>query len=86
MSAVNSDRHGNVKAGNGASGSYVKIGAVRYYGFSTAITANSTTCEGADGELAPAGSRATTTHETGRDKSFYSDGAKWQVEIDGIDT
>jgi hypothetical protein len=73
--SVQSDKNGNVTT-DGASGSYVQVGAVRHYGFNTAITENVTVTS------APAGSRATTTHATGRTKSFYSDGAKWQLELD----
>lgn len=69
--SVQSDKDGNV-IGDGVSGAYVMIGAVRHYGFNTAITADVTTT------TAPAGSRAETTHATGRGKIFYSDGSKWQ--------
>lgn len=58
--------------GPGVTGTYVDFGAVRIYGFSTAITANSTST------AAPAGSIAFTTHATGRGRLFYSDGSKWQ--------
>ena len=75
MGALATDLNGNV-TGTGTSGGYVMIGAVRHYGFDTAITENVTTTS------APAGSRATTTHATGRTKSFYSDGSKWQLEVD----
>jgi hypothetical protein len=71
MSQVASDKSGNVNT-NGQSGTYVQIGAVRHYGFDTAITANVTAT------TAPAGSRAETTNATGRGKIFYSDGTKWQ--------
>ena len=71
--SVNSDKDGNVKT-DAVSGAYVEIGAVRFYGFSTAITANVTTTS------APAGSIGRTTHATGRGKAFYSDGTKWQFE------
>jgi hypothetical protein len=54
------------------SGSYTTFGAVRIYGFSTAITANTTTTS------PPAGSIAFTTNATGRGRVFYSDGTKWQ--------
>lgn len=69
--SVQTDKDGNVTHPN-ETGLYVQIGAVRHYGFSTAITANTTTT------TAPAGSRAETTHATGRGKIFYSDGSKWQ--------
>lgn len=65
------DASGNI-VGPGVSGSYVQIGAVRIYGFSTAITANTTSTS------APAGSMAFTTNTTGRGRLFYSDGSKWQ--------
>lgn len=71
--SVQTDKDGNV-IGDGTSGTYVMIGAVRHYGFNTAITANVTTT------TAPAGSRARTTHATGQAKAFYSDGTKWQFE------
>lgn len=79
MSALKTDKYGSV-IGGGVSGAYNMCGAIRVYGFNTAITANTTTCEGADGVLAPAGSIARTSHATGRGKCFYSDGAKWQFE------
>lgn len=72
--SVQSDKDGNV-IGDGTSGAYVMVGAVRYYGFNTAITENVTTTS------APAGSVADTTHTTGRTKSFYSDGSKWQLKV-----
>jgi hypothetical protein len=71
MSSMKTDKDGNV-TGPKISGAYVQIGAVRHYGFDTAITANTTVT------TAPAGSQATTTHATGRGKLFVSDGAKWQ--------
>lgn len=74
MSAIKTDAAGNVE-GNGATGAYFLIGAVRHYGYSSAITENVTTT------TAPAGSAANTTHATGRTKSFYSDGAKWQLKV-----
>ena len=77
MSSLKTDRHGNV-TGPAISGAFVQIGAVRHYGYNTAITANVTDAVGADGEAAPAGSRAETTHATGVGKLFRSDGTKWQ--------
>lgn len=71
MSQLNTDKDGNIY-GKGQSGSYVTIGSVRFYGFNTAITANSTTT------TAPAGSVGVTSHATGTGKIFTSDGAKWQ--------
>ena len=71
--SVNSDKDGNVRT-DAVSGAYVEVGAVRVYGFNTAITANSTTTD------APAGSLGYTTHATGRGKAFYSDGTKWQYQ------
>lgn len=68
------DSSGNI-IGPGVSGTYVMFGAVRMYGFSTAITANTTTTS------APAGSIAFTTNATGRGTLFYSDGSKWQTGI-----
>lgn len=65
------DASGNL-IGPGVSGSYMQFGAVRMYGFSTAITANSTNTN------APAGSLAFTSNATGRGRLFYSDGSKWQ--------
>jgi hypothetical protein len=65
------DDSGNL-VGTQVSGSYVTLGAVRIYGFSTAITADTTTTS------APAGSIAFTTNSTGRGRMFYSDGTKWQ--------
>lgn len=58
--------------GPGLTGTYAQLGAVRIYGFSTAITADSTVT------TAPAGSIAFTTNATGRGRLFYSDGSKWQ--------
>jgi len=66
------DDTGNL-VGSLVSGSYITAGAVRIYGFSTAITANTTTT------AAPAGSIAFTTNATGRGILFVSDGAKWQL-------
>lgn len=71
MSTLKTDYQGNV-TGTGASGTYIQIGAVRFYGFSTAITANSTAT------TAPAGSIAATSHATGIGKIFRSDGLLWQ--------
>jgi hypothetical protein len=71
--SVQSDKDDNITH-SGQSGSYTMCGAVRVYGFNTAITANSTTTS------APAGSIGRTTHATGRGKAFYSDGTKWQFE------
>jgi len=65
------DASGNM-LGSGVTGSYVQVGAVRIYGFSTAITANTTTTS------APAGSMAFTTNATGRGRLFFSDATKWQ--------
>lgn len=75
MSAINTDKDGNVKT-KGDSGTYTQCGAIRFYGFTTAITANVTTT------TAPAGSRAVTSHATGLGGDFYSDGSKWQACID----
>jgi hypothetical protein len=78
--SVQTDKTGNVITG-GVNGTYVEIGAVRYYGFNTAITANTTLVTNtADGVAAPAGSRGRTTHATGQAKAFVSDGTKWQFE------
>ncbi len=65
------DDSGNL-VGSEVSGSYITAGAVRIYGFSTAITADTTTTS------APAGSIAYTSNATGRGRVFYSDGSKWQ--------
>lgn len=65
------DDSGNV-IGPGLAGTYVQIGNIRYYSFSTAITKNVTTT------TAPAGSIASTTNATGIGHVFYSDGTKWQ--------
>lgn len=78
---INEDKVGNVSVSGAGNGRYVQIGAVRYYGFDTAITANTTLVTNtADGVAAPAGSRGATTHATGQSKAFYSDGTKWQFE------
>jgi len=53
-------------------GKYFKIGGNRFYSFTTAITANTTTT------TAPVGSFAFTSHATGAGSIFRSDGAKWQ--------
>ena len=68
---VSVDDSGNV-AGPALTGTYATVGNVRIYGFSTGITANSTTTS------APAGSIAFTTNATGQGRLFYSDGTKWQ--------
>ena len=68
------DSSGNL-LGSAVSGSYVQIGAARMYGFSSAITANSTLTS------APAGSMAFTTNATGQGRLFYSDGTKWQSAL-----
>lgn len=52
---------------------YITVNGKRFYVLPTAITANVTTT------TAPAGSEARTTHATGRDKIFTSDGSKWQA-------
>ena len=44
----------------------------RFYQLTTAITANTTTT------TAPAGSFAITSHATGQNSIFVSDGSKWQ--------
>lgn len=77
--SASTDRRGNLDTG-GESGTYTQVGAVRFYGYNTAITANSTSAVTADGTIAPAGSRGATTHATGRSKAFYSDGTLWQYE------
>lgn len=68
------DSSGNMD-GSGVTGTYIQFGAVKLYGFNTAITANSTATTTA------AGSIAFTTHATGRGTLFYSDGTKWQTGI-----
>jgi hypothetical protein len=55
-----------------AGGTYTVMGGVRWYSLSTAITANTTTTS------APVGSKAVTSHATGRASIFVSDGTKWQ--------
>lgn len=57
--------------------SSLDITGKRVYFFSTAITANSTTTS------APAGSFAVTSHATGRNSIFRSDGSKWQLTTGG---
>ena len=74
MATGKTDYLGNFDTG-GLTGTYVVIGTVRHYGFSTAITENVTVT------TAPAGSVAQTSHATGRTKSFYSDGSKWQLKV-----
>ncbi len=74
MATAKTDLNGNLETG-GATGTYIVIGTVRHYGFSTAITENVTTTS------APAGSVAQTSHATGRTKSFYADGTKWQLKV-----
>lgn len=56
-------------------GGYLDLGVIRIYQFNTAITENVTAT------TAPAGSVAFTSHATGRTKTFYSDGAKWQLKV-----
>lgn len=53
-------------------GTYYDLGGIRFYSFTTAITANSTAT------TAPAGSFAKTTHATGHFSVFVSDGTHWQ--------
>ena len=65
------DDSGNL-VGSALTGTYATVGNVRIYGFSSAITANSTVT------TAPAGSIAFTTNATGQGRLFYSDGSKWQ--------
>ena len=68
---VSVDSSGNLN-GPAVSGTYAQLGAIRVYGFTTAITANSTVT------TAPAGSIAFTSNATGLGRLFYSDGSKWQ--------
>lgn len=68
------DSSGNM-TGSGVSGSYIQFGAVKLYGFSSAITENSTTTTAASGSI------AFTTNATGAGKIFYSDGTKWQLAV-----
>jgi hypothetical protein len=65
------DASGNIN-GSGLTGTYIQFGNLRLYGFSTAITGNTTTTS------APAGSIAFTSNATGQGVLFYSDGTKWQ--------
>lgn len=55
-----------------AAGGYISINGKRLYVLNTAITANSTPT------TAPAGSFAVTTHATGLNSIFRSDGSAWQ--------
>ena len=57
---------------------WLEWGGKRMYFLAIAITANVTTT------TAPAGSMAFTTHATGRDKVFFSDGSKWQVSTAAV--
>ena len=52
---------------------YIDINGKRIYVLSTAITANVTNT------AAPAGSFGVTTHATGQNSIFRSDGSKWQA-------
>lgn len=56
-------------------GGYISINGKRLYFLSTAITANSTAT------TAPAGSFAVTTHATGQNSIFRSDGSVWQYLV-----
>lgn len=58
-----------------ASNGYLSINGKDIYFLSSAITANTTVTN------APAGSFAVTTHATGRDSIFRSDGSKWQYLV-----
>lgn len=69
--ALSADKRGNFSAPI-ATGKYFEVGAWRFYTFTTAITANSTTT------TAPSGSLAKTTNATGLGSIFRSDGTKWQ--------
>ena len=76
-SKVSVDSNGNLSGATnivsaGSTGGYITAGNIRIYGFSTAITGNSTTTS------APAGSIAFTSNATGQGVLFYSDGSKWQ--------
>lgn len=67
------DTSGNFDMSSMPTGTYISIGGVRFYNFTTAITENSTVT------TAPAGSYAFTSHTTGKTKIFYSDGSVWQI-------
>lgn len=54
---------------------YISLAGKRIYVLTTAITANSTVT------TAPSGSFAVTTHATGKDSIFRSDGSKWQYPV-----
>ncbi len=76
MRRLHSQRFPNeqVKLENG----YVDFLGKRFYSLTVAITANVTTTS------APGGSYGFTTHATGRNSLFYSDGAKWQAVAGGV--
>ncbi|HWT01197.1 MAG TPA: hypothetical protein VN256_13190 [Pyrinomonadaceae bacterium] len=67
------DENGNLDFSSMESGKYVTIGGIRIYNFTTAIT------EGETATSAPAGSFAFTSHATGNNKIFRSDGSLWQA-------
>lgn len=71
------DQSGNLDISTIPTGGYVTIGGIRLYNFTTAITENSTATS------APAGSFGFTSHATGKNKMFYSDGAAWQSVVGG---
>lgn len=71
------DESGNLVASSMPTGTYINIGGVRLYQFTTAITENSTATS------APAGSYGFTSHATGKNKIFFSDGAAWQAVVGG---
>lgn len=71
------DESGNLIADSMPTGTYINIGGIRLYNFTTAITENSTAT------TAPAGSFGFTSHATGKNKMFYSDGSLWQAVVGG---
>lgn len=71
------DTSGNFDMSSMPTGTYINIGGVRLYQFTTAITENSTATS------APAGSYGFTSHATGKNKIFYSDGSLWQAVVGG---
>lgn len=64
------------QAGQDAIGNYVRFeNGIKFYSFTTAITADTTVTTTA------AGSLAITSHATGRGTVFFSDGSKFQKQL-----
>jgi hypothetical protein len=69
------DESDNLDLSSMGTGTYITIGGVRIYNFTSAITPNSTTTS------APSGSYGFTSNATGLGSIFQSDGSKWQLLV-----